>query len=88
MRRHRNEISHCYEKGLARRPDIAGRVTVRFIIDGSGAVKVAAVADSSLGDAGVEQCIARTIRRMAFPRPTDGGVVIVNYPFTLTSSEG
>jgi hypothetical protein len=86
VRRHHNEIRFCYEQGLRKRPEISGRVAVRFLISAAGAVQMAAVSSSTLDDPGVEGCIARTVRRMAFPKPQDGGIVIVTYPFNLTSS--
>ncbi len=87
VRRHINEIKFCYEQGLRKRPDISGRVAVRFIISGTGAVQSAAIGNSTLEDPGVESCIAQTVRRMSFPSPEDGGIVVVTYPFTLTSPD-
>ncbi len=85
VRRHLNEVKFCYEKQLSKRPDLTGRVTVRFIISGNGAVQGAAVDETSLGDPIVEQCIAQAVRRWSFPSPEDGGIVIVRYPFLLAS---
>jgi hypothetical protein len=87
VRRQINQIRHCYEKGLARRPDLGGRVAVKFMINGDGAVQTAAVASSSLADVAVEQCITGAIGRLTFPRPENHGVVVVTYPFNLTSAE-
>ena len=88
IRRHTNEIRFCYERGLQKRPDLFGRVLVRFLIFGDGVVKSVAVKESTVADSEVAGCIARTIRRMTFPTPEDGGLVIVTYPFILTSSQG
>ncbi|MCP4675133.1 MAG: energy transducer TonB [Deltaproteobacteria bacterium] len=87
VRRHINEVKFCYEQGLRKRPDISGRVAVKFLISRSGAVQGAAVTSSTLDDPGVESCIARTVRRMAFPQPKDGGIVVVTYPFSLHSPD-
>ena len=38
IRRHINEVRFCYEQELAQRPDLAGRVTVSFIISATGSV--------------------------------------------------
>ncbi len=83
-----NEVRHCYEKGLLRHPDISGRVSVQFQISGMGQVMQSMVADSTVGDAEVGMCIASVIKRISFPAPSNGGVVIVTYPFTLASSGG
>jgi len=88
VHRHINEVKFCYEKQLSQRPDLSGRVAIKFIISGTGAVQMAAVASSTLGNAQVENCIAQAVRRWTFPQPEGGGIVIVTYPFQLTSPEG
>ena len=85
IRRHINEVKFCYEKELAKRPDLEGRVAIKFIISGNGSVQMAVVANSTIGNAKVENCIAAAVRRWTFPQPKGGGVVIVTYPFQLTS---
>ncbi len=84
VHRHINEIKFCYERQLAKRPDIGGRVSVKFIISATGAVQMAAVASSTMGDPQVENCISQAVRRWTFPQPEGGGIVIVTYPFMLT----
>ena len=87
IRRHINEVRFCYEQELTARPDLAGRITVSFIIAASGAVQTASVANSTLSNARVEQCVVTAVRRWTFPAPDGGGIVGVNYPFVLDSSE-
>jgi hypothetical protein len=88
VRKHRNEVRYCYEQGLQKRPDLEGRVAIKFIISMSGAVMRAEVYDTTVADPAVASCIANTVSRMTFPMPADGGIVVVTYPFTLTASEG
>ena len=88
VQRHINEVKFCYEQELNSRPDLQGRVTVSFIIAPTGAVQSATVADSSLGNRGVETCIAGAVRRWTFPSPEGGGVVVVSYPFMLQAPGG
>ncbi|MBO6935543.1 MAG: TonB family protein [Deltaproteobacteria bacterium] len=83
INRHRNEVKFCYEQALQSRPDLAGRVTMRFMIAPSGAVQVAGVQSSSLGNQGVESCVTTAVRRWSFPQPEGGGSVMVTYPFSL-----
>lgn len=87
VRRRLNEIKFCYDQGLMRRPDLSGRVSVRFLITGNGVVQGAIVDSSTIADPGVEACITKAVRRMTFPKPEDEGIVSVIYPFTLTSAE-
>lgn len=88
IRRHINEVKFCYEQQLNQRPDLEGRVTVRFIISPTGAVQNALVQQSTLGNQAVEGCIAAAVRRWTFPAPDGGGIVIVNYPFMLNAAGG
>jgi TonB family protein len=83
VRRNLSQVRHCYEQQLQSRPDLAGRVTVSFIISASGAVQSSAVAQSSVGSPPMEQCIARAVRRWAFPASSDGSLSSVRYPFTF-----
>lgn len=87
VRRNINQIKFCYEKGLMKRPDLSGRVAIRFVITGTGAVQTAVVSSTTIGDPAVESCIAHTVERMTFPMPPDSGIAIVTYPFTLSSPE-
>lgn len=84
IRRHLNEVRFCYEQALSGQPDLAGRVTISFLIAQSGAVSNATVLNSSLNNPRVGACIATAARRWAFPQPENGGVVAVRYPFVLS----
>lgn len=87
IRRNLAQIRYCYEHELARRPDLAGRVQIQFIINGSGSVTSSRVAGSTMGSPEVEGCVARAVERIAFPAPENGGVVIVTYPFMFQPAE-
>jgi TonB family protein len=86
--RHINEVRFCYEQELNARPDLQGRVAVKFIISPTGAVQTAAVDNSDLGNPKAEQCIAQAVRRWTFPAPEGGGIVVVTYPFVLSQTGG
>ncbi|MEM9453847.1 MAG: AgmX/PglI C-terminal domain-containing protein [Myxococcota bacterium] len=83
VRSHINEVRYCYRQGLAKDPTLAGRVTIELTIDPSGKVPTANVKSTSLSDDEVAECIAKATKRWRFPKPSDGGVAIVTYPFVL-----
>lgn len=85
IRQHRREIRNCYEQELQKNKDLAGRVLVQFTISATGSVVSAVVKESSLKNAAVENCMSTRIRRWMFPEPKGGGIVIVSYPFNLSS---
>ena len=87
VHRHLNEVKFCYERELASRPDLSGRVSIKFLINGMGAVQSSAATDSTLGNAALDTCIAMAVRRWTFPQPEGGGVVIVTYPFQLETPQ-
>ena len=87
VQRHVNEVRFCYEQQLMTQPELAGTVTVAFVIAPTGAVQSASVASTTLGSPAAESCIAQAVRRWTFPAPEGGGIVAVRYPFTLETPE-
>ncbi len=86
IRHHIGEVRACYEQGLDQDPDLDGRVTISFVISPTGAVQSSEVARTTLDNQRVETCISEAVGGWSFPQPTGGGVVVVNYPFMLTST--
>lgn len=83
IRRHINEIRYCYEQALPRKPSLAGRLAVSFVILPNGTVTAAALAQDTLSDARTSSCVLDAARRWSFPQPEGGGLVKVSYPFTF-----
>jgi TonB family protein len=84
VRAHINEVRACYNQGLVRDPELAGRVAINFVISAQGKVPSAVVQESSLRDSRVGNCVAKAVKRWKFPKPRGGGVVRVTYPFVLS----
>ncbi len=81
IKRHRAEISYCYEKELLSRPQLGGEITSDFFISPNGSV---ASSTAHGFDATVSSCVAGVIKTIAFPAPEAGsGGVSVKYPFTF-----
>ncbi len=76
----------CYENGLRSNPALTGRVTVKFTIDGSGAVAGAADVGSDLPSAATVDCVVRSFSALSFPQP-EGGIVNVTYPVTFSPGQ-
>ncbi len=73
----------CYENGLRTNPKLAGKVSVKFVIDRAGVVSVASDGGSDLPDQAVVQCVVRGFRTLSFPQP-ENGIVTVVYPITFS----
>jgi hypothetical protein len=82
VRANQAAIKYCFEVEMQRQPKLEGAVHMNWRIDRDGHVATVRVAKSTLGNARVEGCMARQIKRWTFPRP-DGGEVEVTYPFLL-----
>ncbi len=76
----------CYDNGLRTNPNLQGRVSVKFVIDRSGAVSTAQDGGSDLADQGVVSCVVRGFNNRSFPQP-EGGIVTVVYPIIFTPGD-
>jgi TonB family protein len=79
-----HQVDRCYAAALVGRPGLAGRVLVRFVIAGDGAVSSSAVLSGVEGAPALDACVAAAVGRWRFPRPRGGGTVSVDYPFNLS----
>jgi len=80
---HRAEVRACYEAGLKKNPDLAGKVVVAWVIAPGGAVSSARIASSTLANANVEACIVSRVQTWRFPAP--GSPTDVTYPFVFAA---
>jgi len=87
IKRHMNGIRYCYQRELQKNPKLAGKVVQRFAIAKDGSVAAAYTKASSLANKTAESCIEGRIKRIRFPAPSGGGLVVVNYPFLFSSGE-
>jgi hypothetical protein len=86
IKRNVSQIRYCYQRELTKHPDLAGEVTVKFVITADGDVSSAVTKRSTLGNEAVEACINGRFLRFQFPAPRGGGIVIVSYPFRFRAS--
>jgi len=79
VRQNYGRFRMCFEQGLARNPNLEGRVSVRFVIGRDGAVSNVANGGSDLPDSQVVGCVVNAYYGLSFPQP-EGGIVTVVYP--------
>lgn len=84
VKRNTASIKYCYQRQLPQHPDLAGKISVKFVIAGDGTVSSASLKESSLGNASVESCVVGRFKTMRFPEPKGNGMVIVTYPFLFS----
>jgi tetratricopeptide (TPR) repeat protein len=80
-------VRHCYQRELSMKPDLQGRVVVRFTILENGQVGERSIMSTTLADPRVESCVLEVIGSLEFPAVPGGGLVIVNYPFVFERPE-
>lgn len=78
-------LRECYLIGLILIPELAGKITVNFVITGTGRVGSSVVQSSDLENQAVSYCVARTIKGWTFPTPRGGGNVIATISFDLSN---
>ena len=84
VRRRIGQIRSCYERGLRRQPQLAGKLLVEMTITPSGRVGSARLLQDGLGGGYVGRCVTEKLRRFRFPAP-QGGSVTVRHPFVFSS---
>jgi hypothetical protein len=83
VRQNYGRFRMCYEQGLAKNPNLEGRVTVRFVIGRDGSVSNVSNGGSDIPDSSVVQCVIRNYYGLSFPQP-EGGIVTVVYPIMFS----
>jgi len=84
IRQHISAFKACYERALVKDPSSSARVAPRFTIGANGRVASVSLSSSS-GDPALDSCIEGVVKRLVFPKP-NGGVVVVTYPFVFSPS--
>jgi pSer/pThr/pTyr-binding forkhead associated (FHA) protein len=79
-------IRYCYEKSLMDDPSLAGKIVLNWTISPVGLVATGGIGSSSLRNAAVHRCLVGEIRDWKFPKPRDGGIVLVSYPFVFNNA--
>lgn len=81
------QVRACFDAGLARAPDIGGRVVLRFTIQADGRADAITVEEDELGEPSVAECLCEQLRSWQFPRPRAGASITVAYPFVFSSAD-
>jgi TonB family protein len=81
------DARRCYQRELARQPDLHGRVTLRFTITPSGEVSELRVMENSSGSERLADCVRSVVQAHRFAPPTGGGPVVVTYPYVFVPSD-
>jgi hypothetical protein len=86
VRRRQDRIRLCYERQLNFSPKLSGKVTVDFTIGKTGNVITSRIAEDTMKNDNVRECILSEVNTWNFPAPVGGTLVHVDYPFVFESS--
>lgn len=87
VRQNFGRFRFCYENALRNNPTLAGRLTVSFTIDATGAVQKAHENGATIGDKALIACVVRGFANLSFPAPSTRADVNVSYPLIFAPSE-
>lgn len=82
INKHQHEVVDCYAKVAQKKPNVAGQLTVKWTLGADGMPSVASIAQDTLGDPAVGNCVKAKAVGWKFP-PPQGGVGVVKYTWTL-----
>jgi len=88
IQEHAAQIRFCYEEQLAVNPKLAGKVSIKWVIDADGNASNASIdaGSTSLLNDKVHQCMMARIVSWQFPKPKGGGIAVITYPWILRAS--
>ncbi len=87
LRQNFGRFRRCYEQGLARNPNLTGRIAARFQIGRDGVASNVGSSGGDLPDAEVTSCVLSAFNGLSFPQP-EGGLVTVVYPMLFEPPSG
>lgn len=83
VRDNRQPFRDCYERSAAKDPNLQGTLTLHFVLDPEGRVKLAELNEprSTIKDANVVNCAIGVLKTLHFPPSSRGMESVANYPF-------
>jgi hypothetical protein len=85
LAKHLAKFQYCYEKALLTDASLAGTVTMQWTINLGGSSSDVKVVRSKMSNAGLHNCVTAELRKIRFPSPS-GGAVVIKYPFSFSST--
>lgn len=77
----------CYQKELAKKPELGGAMVTAFTISPKGTVSQVQVSQSNLQNAELNVCIVDVMRSLQFPPPEGGETIQVRYPLAMSPDQ-
>jgi len=78
-----HKIQRCYEREVMKKGNLSGKVTAEWTIGSNGRVRRAKIKLSTINSRKVDACVLGVIKRIKFPKPKGGDVIVV-FPFIFS----
>lgn len=85
-RQNQPRLRACHEQALKSAPTLAGKLSLKFVIDRAGRVSNVSKAGGDINNAKLISCLTSTFYGLSFPQP-EGGIVVVTYPIELGANK-
>ena len=80
------ELTRCYSEAGPAMGFAGGAVTLRFFVDGHGAITDVRIVESRVGNFEVERCLVGVGRKVRFPQPKGNALAQVDYTLEFRST--
>jgi hypothetical protein len=80
-------VQACFERALAKNPQLEGKMVLEIVIGATGAVTRVTEVEEQFPDQQVVTCVSKEVERLKFPAPEGGGIVTVRYPFVFKAAQ-
>ena len=78
-------LRYAYNKRLRVKPDLKGKIVVKFVIDEYGRVLLCDITKSTIADPELEKTVIKKIKLWRFPKiDKTGDITEVVYPFVFS----
>lgn len=84
VKRYMGRIKACYESELRSNPDLAGKISVSWIVGADGRTSDVSIAENTMGNAAVASCITKVIGGITFPGAEEE-IEVQAYPFVFSA---
>lgn len=81
------QIKDCYVSALKTKPDLKGKIQIRFEVDDAGKVPTCETKSSDLNTPAVDKCICERVSAIKFPPAPKGQKADIIYPFVFSYSD-
>lgn len=83
IRQHQRRLRSAYETALKSNPSLSGKVVFELHINAQGRVAHAKLVTDTLKDPALSKALLRILRRLKFPKPQGGGMMVIKYPLVF-----